>query len=179
MREKREEQGQMRFAGGGKQLMMVTDGEQKSNRGGVMKMITETADPLPHWLPVLLMFLKLPKLFNFHILRLAAERETSKEEDRQGLRRSSVVLVRACSHFGRDGDGDREGDAPSACPAAASPFWFMLFFLLFFFLSLIGEEWPESFPEKALAAPSRASDGGGQRYDTDLWTQLQSSRTWS
>lgn len=25
----------------------------------------------------------------------------------------------------------------------------------------MGEEWPESFPEKALAAPSRASDGGG------------------
>lgn len=91
VREKREEQGQTRFAGGGKQLMMVTDGEQKSNRGGVMKVMTETADPLPHWLPVLLMFLKLPKLFNFHILRLAAERETSKEEDRQGLRRSSVV----------------------------------------------------------------------------------------
>lgn len=52
-----------------------------------MKMITETADPLPHLLPVLLMFLKLPKLFNFHILRLAAEREISKEEDRKGLRR--------------------------------------------------------------------------------------------
>lgn len=30
-----------------------------------------------HLLPVLLMFLKLPKLFNFHILRLAAEREIS------------------------------------------------------------------------------------------------------
>lgn len=25
----------------------------------------------------------------------------------------------------------------------------------------MGEEWPESFPEKALAAPSRASDGVG------------------
>lgn len=70
------------------------------------------------------------------------------------------MLVRVCSHFGRGGDRDGEGDAPSACPAAASPFWFMLFFLLFFFLSLMGDEWPESFPEKALAAPSRASDGG-------------------
>lgn len=29
-------------------------------------------------LPVLFMFLKLPKLFNFHILRLAAERHESK-----------------------------------------------------------------------------------------------------
>lgn len=35
-------------------------------------------------LPVLLMFLKLPKLFNFHILRLAAEREisTGKKEEK-------------------------------------------------------------------------------------------------
>lgn len=41
VREKREEQGQTRFAGGGKQLMVVTDGEQKSNRGGVMKVMTE------------------------------------------------------------------------------------------------------------------------------------------
>lgn len=47
---------------------------------------------------------------------------------------------------------------PSACPAAASPFWFMLFFLLFFFLSLMGDDWPGSFPEKGLAVPSRASD---------------------
>lgn len=31
----------------------------------------------PHLLPVLLMFLKLPKLFNFHIFRLAAEQEMS------------------------------------------------------------------------------------------------------
>lgn len=36
----------------------------------------------PHLLPVLLMFLKLPKLFNFHILRLAAEREISKRRER-------------------------------------------------------------------------------------------------
>lgn len=143
-----------------------------------MKMITETADPLPHWLPVLLMFLKLPKLFNFHILRLAAEREISKEEDRQGLRRRKIfshVLVRACSHHG--GDGDRDGDAPSACPAAASPFWFMLFFLLFFFLSLMGEDWPGSLTEQG---PSKASDSGReQRCDADLWTQFQSSRIWS
>lgn len=47
---------------------------------------------------------------------------------------------------------------PSACPTAASPFWFMLFFLLFFFLSLMGDDWPGSFPAKGLAAPSRASD---------------------
>lgn len=74
-----------------------------------MKMMTETADPLPHWLPVLLMFLKLPKLFNFHILRLAAEREISKEEDRQGLRRRKIfsqVLVRAGTGTGT-GDGGR------------------------------------------------------------------------
>lgn len=42
----------------------------------------------PHVLPVLLMFLKLPKLFNFHILRLAAEREIrtgeGKEKQRDG-----------------------------------------------------------------------------------------------
>lgn len=36
----------------------------------------------PHLLPVLLMFLKLPKLFNFHILRLAAEQEISKRRER-------------------------------------------------------------------------------------------------
>lgn len=47
---------------------------------------------------------------------------------------------------------------PSACPTAASPFWFILFFLLFFFLSLMGDDWPGSFPEKGLAAPSSASD---------------------
>lgn len=35
------------------------------------------------WLPVLLMFLKLPKLFNFHILRLAAEREISRGRGRR------------------------------------------------------------------------------------------------
>lgn len=37
-----------------------------------------------HSLPVLLMFLKLPKLFNFHILRLTADREKfrkRREED--------------------------------------------------------------------------------------------------
>lgn len=139
-----------------------------------MKMITETSDPLPHWLPVLLMFLKLPKLFNFHILRLAAEREISKEEDRQGLRRRKLfshVLVRACSHLGGD------GDAPSACPAAASPLWFMLFFLLFFFLSVMGEDWLGSLPEKGLAAPSRASDSGWeQRCDADLWMQVSEQR---
>lgn len=128
-----------------------------------MKMMTETADPLPHWLPVLLMFLKLPKLFNFHILRLAAEREISKEEDRQGLSRRKIfscVLVRVRG-LGGDEDGDR--DAPSACPAAASPFWFMLFFLRCFFLSLMGEDWPGSLPEKGPAAPSRASEWAGTK----------------
>lgn len=138
-----------------------------------MKMMTETADPLPHWLPVLLMFLKLPKLFNFHILRLAAEREISKEEDRQGLRRRKIfsqVLVRA-------GTGTRTGDAPSACPAAASPFWFMLFFLRFFFLSLMGEDWPGSFPEKGPAAPSRASGSGReQRREAGLRTRVRKRR---
>lgn len=139
-----------------------------------MKMITETADPLPHWLPVLLMFLKLPKLFNFHILRLAAEREISKR--RRQTRVEKTKDIRSCaSRVGGDGNGD----APSACPAAASPFWFMLFFLLFFFLSLMGEDWPGSFPEKGPAAPSRASAGGrGQSCDPHLWTQLQSSWFW-
>lgn len=33
-----------------------------------------------HSLPVLLMFLKLPKLFSFHILRLAAEQEISSRK---------------------------------------------------------------------------------------------------
>lgn len=110
------------------------------------------------------MFLKLPKLFNFHILRLAAERETSKEEDRQELRRQedlrSKALKAACGG----------GDAPSAWPAAASPFWFMLFFRLFFFLSLMGEDWLGSLTESGAAAPSRASDiGQEQSGDAGLW----------
>lgn len=140
-----------------------------------MKMITETADPLPHWLPVLLMFLKLPKLFNFHILRLAAEREISKEEDRQGLKRRRIF-----SHvFVGAWDGQGDGDAPSACPAAASPFWFMLFFLLFFFLSLMGEDWQGSLPEKGPAPPSRPSDSKWeQRSDADPWAQVPSRRIW-
>lgn len=45
----------------------------------------------PHSLPVLLMFLKLPKLFNFHILRLAAEREISKG-NRENRERQVQVL---------------------------------------------------------------------------------------
>lgn len=37
----------------------------------------------PHLLPVLLMFLKLPKLFNFHILRLAAEQKISTVKEKR------------------------------------------------------------------------------------------------
>lgn len=38
-------------------------------------------------LPVLFMFLKLPKLFNFHILRLAAVQQKRKERERKRRRR--------------------------------------------------------------------------------------------
>lgn len=85
VRENRGEQSQMRFAGVQKQLMSVRDGVQKAKeeRGDE----DDNRNSSSSLLPVLLMFLKLPKLFNFHILRLAAEQETSKEEERQELRR--------------------------------------------------------------------------------------------
>lgn len=78
-------QSQTRFAGVQKQLMSVRYGEQKAKEERSDE--DDNRNSFSSLLPVLLMFLKLPKLFNFHILRLAAERETSKEEDRQELRR--------------------------------------------------------------------------------------------
>lgn len=76
--------------------MTGSDGGTTGNRG----LVTARAEKLGSWrhqgvdevseegkrelqrhrqrLPVLFMFLKLPKLFNFHILRLAAERHESK-----------------------------------------------------------------------------------------------------
>lgn len=65
--------------------MSVRDGEQKAKEDRSDE--DDNRNSSSSLLPVLLMFLKLPKLFNFHILRLAAERETSKEEYRQQLRR--------------------------------------------------------------------------------------------
>lgn len=66
----------MRFAGVQIQLMRVTDGEQKAKEERSDE--DDNINSSSSLLPVLLMFLKLPKLFNFHILRLAAERETSR-----------------------------------------------------------------------------------------------------
>lgn len=52
-----------------------------------------------HLLPVLLMFLKLPKLFNFHILRLAAERDQKHRKKRKIQRRTSADVRKSGNIF--------------------------------------------------------------------------------
>lgn len=62
-------------------------GERKTDRGEVLYVNHKHKLIQPHHshsLPVLLMFLKLPKLFNFHILRLAAEHEISTGRGNRG-----------------------------------------------------------------------------------------------
>lgn len=76
VRDNRGEQSQMRFAGVHKQLMSVRDGEQKAKEERSDE--DDNRNSSSSLLPVLLMFLKLPKLFNFHILRLAAERDKQR-----------------------------------------------------------------------------------------------------
>lgn len=56
----------------------------------------------PHLLPVLLMFRKLPKLFNFHILRLAAEREISTGERGKKRKTSTSVKKRLLRNIQRN-----------------------------------------------------------------------------
>lgn len=62
-------------------------GGRKTDRGKVLYVNHKHKLIQPrhsHSLPVLLMFLKLPKLFNFHILRLAAEHEISTGRGNRG-----------------------------------------------------------------------------------------------
>lgn len=126
-------------------------------------------------LPVLLTFLKLPKLLSFHILRLAAwgDRKCHREKERiwyklqfiQFKVKLSIITITCLIIFHM-----RivrmvltpcwrliiSSCLPSAWPVFASPFWFMLFFLRCFFLSVSGEAEPMSLVEEELDTPSTA-----------------------
>ena len=115
-------------------------------------------------LPVLLTFLKLPKLLSFHILRLAALEEAMKKNQRDRLinvsrlnHQFNITSPRITIFYNNNMILDIwYENLPSAWPVAASPFWFMLFFLRCFFLSVTGEAQPTSLVEEELETPSTA-----------------------